>query len=121
MMKIYRAMGVCIFLLVAVNLSWSQQIVFDKVKARFSKSDNDRRLNDKNADLILDDGARQLLVKNRDKPLQVGYDAIRRIVFDVSVHMRGGALSQALGGFGGEAVGAMHVKDFWCHIEYEAP
>ena len=66
------------------------------VKIRFSKSATDRRLVDKDADLTLDDGARKLIVKNQEHPLEVSYDDIQRVVFDVSTRMRGGWPTLAL-------------------------
>ena len=107
--------AVCLFL---AGHTFAQQAVFPEVKTRFSKSPTDRVLVDKSADLILDDGARQLVVKSPDRPLSVGYDAIHKVVFDVSTHMRGGALSQIVGGVAGAVIASQHVNDYWCYLEY---
>src|SRR5437773_2899027 len=83
-MKIRNALVASFFLLFTADLIWPQEIVFNKVKTRFSKTDKDRRLRDKEADLIFDDGMRKLTVKNAENPLGLTYDEIQRVVFDVS-------------------------------------
>jgi len=92
-----------------------------RVKIRFSKNATDRRLVDKDADLILDDSARKLIVKNEEHPLDVSYDAIQKVVFDVSTRMRGGAMSQIVGGLAGAAIASRHVSHYWCYVEYKTP
>jgi len=72
----------------------------DWVKVRFSKSATDRRLMDKDATLVFDDSARKLIVKNKERPLDIGYDDVQKVVFDMSTRMRGG-MSQMAGGPGG--------------------
>jgi len=111
------------------SLAWAQeQATFTgPVKVRFSRSPTDQRLVDKDADLVLDDSARKLTVKNPEHPLQVGYGDIQRVVFDVSTRMRGGAMSQVVGGLGlagglaGAAIASKHVSHYWCFIEYKGP
>jgi hypothetical protein len=104
-------------------LVWAQEQAAFKagVKVRFSKSDTDRRLVDKDADLVLDDSARKLTVKNQEHPLEVSYDDIQRVIFDVSTRMRGGGLSQVVGGLAGAAIASKHVSHYWCYIEYKGP
>jgi hypothetical protein len=96
-----------------------------RVKVRFSKSATDRRLVDKDADFILDDGARKLIVKNHEHPLEVSYDDIQKVVFDVSTRMRGGALSQVVQAAGGSLaaypIASKHVSHYWCYIESKGP
>jgi hypothetical protein len=115
-----------LFILVLVglcSLAWTQEQASFKagVKVRFSRSATDRRLVDKDADLVLDDSARKLTVKNQEHPLEVSYDDIQRVVFDVSTRMRGGALSQVVGGLPGAAIASKHVSHYWCYIEYKGP
>jgi len=120
-MKIRNALVASFFLLFTADLIWPQEIVFNKVKTRFSKTDKDRRLRDKEADLIFDDGMRKLTVKNAENPLGLTYDEIQRVVFDVSTHMRGGAVGQMVGavaGAPGLAISSAHVNDYWCYIEH---
>ncbi len=49
----------------------------------------------------------------------MGYDDIEKVVFDVSTRMRGGAMSQVVGGLGGVAIASKHVSHYWCYIEYK--
>ena len=111
----------CALILLFSSVALPQQQVSQKVKARFNKNENDRRLVDKDADLTLDDGARKLLVKNDERPLELSYGDIQKVVFDVSTHMRGGGLSQVVGGLAGAAMASKHVNDYWCYIEYKKP
>lgn len=99
----------------------AQQTVFDKVKVRFNRSGEDVRLVDKNVDLIMDDGAKKLIVRGSDHPLEIGYDQVTKVVLETTRHMRGGALSQMVGGLAGAAIAGMKVQDYWCYIEYKQP
>lgn len=110
----------CILLIGFCSLAWAHEetAYIAGVKIRFSKSATDRRLVDKDADLTLDDSARKLIVKNQEHALDVSYGDIRRVVFDVSTRMRGGALSQVVGGVAGAAIAAKHVSHYWCYVEY---
>jgi hypothetical protein len=115
-----KRIGFAILLTICFTAMGSaQQVTFDKVKARFSKSAKDRRLVDKSADLIFDDTARKLTVRCVQHPLDIGYDAVQRVVFDVSHHMRGGNLGAAIGGLVGAAIMSKHVNDYWFYLEYE--
>ena len=120
-MKKHQVLFACALVLALSGLVWPQQAVFDKVKVRFNKNEKDRRLVDKDADLIIDDGARKLIVKNDQKPLDVDFGDVQKVVFDASTHMRGGALGQLVGGLAGAAIAAKHVNDYWCYIEYKKP
>jgi hypothetical protein len=91
------------------------------VKSRFSKSVSDRRLVDKDAYLVLDDTARKLTVRTEQHPLNVDYDEVQKIIFDVSTRMRGGAMSQVVGGLAGAAIASKHVNHYWCYIETKLP
>ena len=108
---------VSVVVLALVEPAWAQQVVFKDIKARFSKNQLDRVLVDKDAELVLDDGARILVVKTERNPLKVSYDDIRKVVFDRSTHMRGGAMGSMLG-VAGAALEAKHVEDYWCYLEY---
>jgi hypothetical protein len=123
-MRLRACIPLLILVLVGIcSLSWAkEQASFTAgVKVRFSKSDTDRRLVDKDADFVLDDSGRKLTVKNQEHPLEVSYDDIQRVVFDVSTRMRGGGLSQAVGGLAGAAIASKHVSHYWCYIEYKGP
>ena len=111
----------CALILALSGSALPQQAVSQKVKVRFNKNEKDRRLVDKDAHLTLDDGAGKLIVKNDERPLDVSYGDIQKVVFDVSTHMRGGGMSQVVGGIAGAAMASKHVNDYWCYIEYKKP
>jgi hypothetical protein len=97
-----------------------EKVVFNgHVKIRFSKSATDRRLVDKDADFVLDSTAGKLTVRNAEHGLDVRYDDIQKVVFDVSTRMRSGAMSQVVGGLAGAAIASKHVSHYWCYIEYK--
>ena len=109
-MKNWRIMLACSLALALPELAWSQQVVFNGTKARFSKSATNRMLVSKDAALVFDDTARRVLVRHNDHPLNVGYDDVQRIVFDASTHRRGGfwgmVAGAAVGAVVDEAVGS---------------
>jgi hypothetical protein len=109
---------VSVVVLALVESASAQQVVFKDVKARFSRSQLDRVLVDKDAELVLDDAARILSVKTERNPLKVGYDDVVKVVFDRSTHMRGGAMGTMMGGLGGAAISSKRVEDYWCYLEY---
>jgi hypothetical protein len=124
-------LGIGAILAGAPNLV-AQQSVFTKVKVRFNRSDKDPRLIDKNADLVLDDVNRRLIVKSDERPLEVMYENVEKVVFDVTTHMRGGVLSQVLMGapaavpvasgasVAGVALAGKKVSDYWFYLSYRA-
>src|SRR5262249_51876622 len=114
-------LGMVLLVIGLCSFTWAEEkVVFNgQVKTRFNKSATDRRLVDKDADFILDNTARKLTVKNEQHPLEVGYDDIQKVVFDARTRMRGGAMSQVVGGLGGAAIASKHVSHYWCYIEYK--
>jgi hypothetical protein len=72
----------------AVALS-AEPVLFKGVKIRFNRSGSDRRLVDKSVDLTFDDTAHRLIVKGSEKEITIAYDYVRKVVFDVTTHMRG--------------------------------
>lgn len=103
------------------EMNWAQQPVFTKVKARFNRSEKDPRLIDKDADLVLNDKTQKLTVKNDLKPLDIRFEDIQKVTFDMSTHMRGGGMSQLIGGLAGAAMASKHVNDYWCCLEFQTP
>src|SRR5215471_7019183 len=110
-----------LLLLAFSGITWAQGTPFtETVKIRFSKSGTDRRLVDKDATLIFDDSEHKLIIKNQEHPLYVSFGDVQKVVFDVSTRMRGGAMSQMVGGLAGAAIASKHVNHYWCYLEYKA-
>ena len=63
--------------------AFAQQVTFDEVKIRFQRSATDRRLVYKDADLIFDDHARRMVVRSKDRPLDVSYEDVEKVIFGV--------------------------------------
>ncbi len=114
-MRILRALAP---LLVLTLVCAAQPTTFPKVKVRFSKP-ADRRMVDKDVDLTFDDAGNRLTTRGEHQPLSVAYGDVQKVVFDVSRHMRGGAMSQVVGGLVGAAMAAQRVNDYWMYVEYK--
>jgi hypothetical protein len=95
-----RIVMVCSVVLALSGLARAQPVTFRDVKATFNKSPTDRQLVQRDVELIFDDQARKMIVKDQEHGLQVSNDDIQKVVFDSSTHMRGGKLGRAFGGFG---------------------
>jgi hypothetical protein len=111
--------------LCAHSLCMADQALTFQAKIHRRKSDTNRLLVDKLGDLNFDDGNRKLSFKSKaGDTFEIPYDAITKVVFDVTTHMRGGALSQVVSavGFPGAIVGAamagQHVHDYWFYVAY---
>ncbi len=106
-----------------------QQTVFDKVKARFNRSEQDRRLVDKEAILVFDDATQKLSVRCPEKPLEVQYGEVQKVIFEASTRMPGSVTAAALGaGIGGLAGAAIQTgmdnrftRSYWFYLEYKKP
>jgi hypothetical protein len=109
-----------------VMSSSAQQSVFTHVNTRFPKSlayaDADRRMIVKDVDLVFDDGTRRLSTRGETNAVDISYDQITKVVFDVNTHMRGMSLASALtaGSIVGHKLATAQVNDYWCYIEYKA-
>ncbi len=101
--------------------------VFPKAKVRFAR-DKDRLLVDEDADLVLDDSARRLVVRNGHHPLNIGYDDVRKVVIELNTHPRkpgfGASFLGMLGGgllFGGAIATSIDKPldlDHFVYLEY---
>ena len=96
---------------------------FQNVSVRQYKGDKDRRLVERGADLIFDDAARRFILKSKEQPLDVPYDEITKVIFEVTEHMRGmnkkGIFGTLAGGaIVGAVVGGGRVKDHLCYLEH---
>lgn len=133
--KLIRCLVGSAMAVTAVAPAWAQQTVFNKVWVRFPQGD---RLIEKGADLVLDDAARKLIVKSDDKPIELKYDDLQKIVFDETTHLRGiSTVERILLGIPGVALPGVasaiqtaatttaienaKVSDYWCYFEYKMP
>ncbi len=92
---------------------------FDKVKVRRNRSESDRRLIDKNADLVFDDAEQAMTIAYEGQHAKIKYAEVTKVVFDTSNHMRGGAAGTLIGGMVGAAISAKAVTDYWFYFEYK--
>ncbi len=58
------------------------------VKIGFNRSESDRRLVDKNVDLVFDDTDRACDGEGSEKQAALAYDDVSEVVFDAATHMR---------------------------------
>lgn len=115
----------CLFTLAASNLAWSEQVTF-KVKHEFQHANYPKVwwLLQSNAVLMLDDSARRLTITTKPNPLDIGFDAIEKVIFEMTTHMRGGGWGNLLGSLGlapaliGSSIENKTVSDYWCYLEY---
>lgn len=103
----------------------ADQTLTFQAKIHRSKSAQNRLLVDKLGDLNFDDGNRKLSFKSKaGDTFEIPYDGVIKVVFDVTTHMRGGALSQIVsaagfpGAIAGAAIAGKHVHDYWFYIAY---
>jgi hypothetical protein len=89
-------------LAIGLAVALSAETVVTGVKIRFNRSEGDRRLVDKSVDLTFDDTAHRLIVRGSEKEITIAYDDVRKVVFDVTTHMRGFTVA-------GELVGLIPV------------
>ncbi|SRR6266536_519645 len=87
--------------LLAHGLCIADQTLTFQAKLHRSKSSHKLPMVDKLGTLIFDNGNRKLSFKSDagDK-FEIGYDAVTKVVFDVTTHMRGGSLSQVVSAVG---------------------
>jgi hypothetical protein len=121
-----RFLFVLSVLLISVSCASAQKFVFDNVKIRRHRSEEKRVLVDKVGTLTFDDSARLLRFKSdAGDHIEVGYDGVRKVVFDAATHMRGGALAMVVqaapiaGPMVGSAIAGAHVNDYWFYLEYK--
>lgn len=97
--------------------AFADDAVFEHVKIHRHRSEEKRVLVDKVGVLTFDDSAKKLLFKDdAGDNIEIGYDDIGKVQFEVTTHMRGGALSQVLGGIPGAIIAGQHVHDYWMYV-----
>ena len=116
----------CCLTLAVSSLAWSEQVTF-KVKHQLRTSPDSTRLwwlVESGAVLGLDDSARKLTVTTKPNPLDVGFDAVEKVIFEHTTHIRGGGWGNLFGSLGlgpiGSSIENKAVSDYWCYIEYRA-
>ncbi|MBZ5665544.1 MAG: DUF2846 domain-containing protein [Acidobacteriia bacterium] len=99
---------------------------FTHVKIHRHRNPEDRVLVDKVGVLTFDDAGRRLTFKSdAGDTLDVSYDAVAKVIFEVTSHMRGGALAQVVsaasfpGLIAGTLIAGQHVHDYWFYLEYK--
>ena len=112
------ALRIALVIVLVASLS-AQQLVVEHTKIRRRRSGENRVLVDKVGVLTFDDTAHKLMFKDEaGDSLDVNYDDVTKTVFEVTTHMRGGALSQIIGGIPGALIAGKHVNDYWMYVEY---
>jgi hypothetical protein len=103
-----------------------ETVTFDHVKVHRHKSPQKRILVDKVGVLTFNDaGKRMTFVSHAGDEFDVGYDDITKVVFEVTTHMRGGALAEVVSAAGspglvvGSIIKGIHVNDYWFYLEYK--
>ncbi len=115
---------ILVFILVPA-LCCAEPTIF-QAKLHRHKSLQNRVLVNKIGTLALDDTARKLTFRgDAHDQLEIPYDAVTKVVFEVTTHMRGGAASQVLMAAGlpglvaGKAIGRQHIHNYWFYVEYD--
>lgn len=105
------------FLFTFICSAMSENMVVAHVKIRRHRSEQKRVLVDKVGALTFDDASKKLSFKDDagDK-LDLNYDDIAKVSFEITTHMRGGALSQMIGGIPGAIIAGKHVNDYWMYV-----
>ena len=95
-----------------------------QAKLHRHKSPHNRVLVDKVGVLTFDNDNRKLTFKgDAHEKLEIPYDAVTKVVFEVTTHMRGGAAPQVLmatgfpGLIAGKAIARQHVHNYWFYLE----
>ena len=103
----------------------TEQSTFYHVKIRRHRSAGQRVLVDKVGKLTFDDSSRKVRVESRAGDyIDVGYDYVKKIVFDVTTHAHETAVTEIVKGTGipgfmvGSAVANQHVSDYWLFLDY---
>ncbi len=127
MLKLFATASVLLLLAAPAD---SQQATFTDVKVRFAKS-SEREMDEKGADLALDAGARRLRVKSGDRPLDVGFDDVHKVVVEVdTLGRKAGFGASFIGMFAGgllfgnaiaTSIDKPFDNDHFVYLEYRKP
>lgn len=121
---------IAIFLLLLATTAAAQQAKFTDVKVRFAKS-NEREMDEKGANLVLDQAARRLRVESGDRPLDVSYDDVQKVIVEVdTLGRKAGFGASFIGMFAGgllfgnmiaTAIDKPFDNDHFAYLEYKKP
>ena len=122
--------GIATLLLLCAATAAAQQATFTDVKVRFVKS-NEREMDEKGADLAFDQAARRLRVKSGDRPLDVSYDDVQKVVVEVdTLGRKAGFGASFVGMFAGgllfgnaiaTSIDKPFDNDHFVYFEYKKP
>jgi len=119
-----------ILLVLVLSTSWlvAEPNVVIHVKTRVHADAKDRVLVEKGETLTFDDEQHRLILTgSASKRLDIAYDDVAKIVFEVTTHMRGGRLAEMIsfagagGAIAGNILAGKHVNDYWFYLEYKKP
>jgi hypothetical protein len=103
----------------------AEQSTFYHVKIHRHRSAEQRVLVDKVGKLTFDDSSRKIRFESRaGDHIDVGYDYVKKVVFDVTTHAHETAVTEIVKGTGipgfmlGSAVANQHVSDYWLFLDY---
>jgi len=103
---------------------------FSHVKIHRHRSAKNRVLVDKLGKLTFDDANRKFTFEKTvddkfDEPerVEVGYESVTKVVFEVTTHMRGGGLAEVVSAIppvamAGPIIADQHVHDYWFYVAY---
>jgi hypothetical protein len=121
-----RSILLLLFLFLGI-LSIAEAQSFGHIKIHRHKSPQNRVLVDKVGILTFDDAKSRISFKSdAGDPFEIAYDAVATVVFEVTTHMRGGALSQVVslasvpGAIAGAAIAGKRVHDYWFYVAYKS-
>jgi hypothetical protein len=119
-------MTLIVFSLAGTYCQASETTTFEHVKIRRHKNPHDRVLVDKVGVLAFNDAGRRLtFASHAGDKLDVGYDDVVKVVFEVTTHMPGGMWPTMISAAGlpgmvaGPIVKSVHLHDYWFYVEYK--
>jgi hypothetical protein len=125
-----KCSGIAALLLLFATTAAAQQATFTDVRVRYVKS-NQREMEEKGADLVLDGAAHRLRVKSGERPLDIGYDEVQKIVVEVdTLGRRAGFAASFVGMFAGglpfgnaiaTSIDKPFNSDHFVYVEYRLP
>lgn len=118
-----RILFVALLFCVASLLEAAEPVASHKIWVRYCKEGEKRGMESDDALLFLNETAGKLEVRHATHPLSVKLDDIRKVIFEVSSHMRGGvglAFAAAATSLAMPAY-TSGVYDFWCLVLYAGP